>query len=73
MRALQILNVSHNKITKFPEEIKSCTRLQVIDVSYNNLFMQAIPHLALLLPELQSLIVEGNPHAEGRMQKRQRT
>jgi len=52
------LNVSHNKMSKLPEELKDCIELQRLDLSHNS-FVN-LPNVLFRLPKVKSIRVNNN-------------
>jgi Leucine-rich repeat (LRR) protein len=62
MTKLEAMNVSHNRLTTFPDVLSRCISLRILDVSLNQL-TSFPPDLALQCINLQSFLVDGNPAA----------
>lgn len=60
IQSLKVLNVAHNQLEEFPDQVIHCKLLEVIDISHN--MLRDFPRdLALRLPQLQSFVVDNNP------------
>ncbi|XP_047468841.1 leucine-rich repeat protein SHOC-2-like isoform X1 [Penaeus chinensis] len=52
------LNVSHNKMSKLPEELGDCIELQRLDLSHNS-FVN-LPNVVFRLPKVKAIFVNNN-------------
>ncbi|XP_042892009.1 leucine-rich repeat protein SHOC-2-like isoform X1 [Penaeus japonicus] len=52
------LNVSHNKMSKLPEELSDCIELQRLDLSHNS-FVN-LPNVVFRLPKVKAIFVNNN-------------
>ena len=52
------LNLSHNKMSKLPDELQDCTELEKLDISHNSFVF--LPPVLYKLPKIKTIIASHN-------------